>query len=231
MKPRVLWRMAAVALTALGFAGGAAAAAQEPYPSDATRTLCLNGAPRPACATFLIVEVQGVLPVLRSTRSVRWFAGHQAEVSPFGDRLQWELGLMHNVSDRWALGGAVRLGEGSTGVLTGLTVRARRWLSADLGLDLSAGAAFVAPSSPGDDGRITGFLADARLNFADDVYAGLRYERADVAPFDGPDGFYDPGGSPDALSLLLGLGSEWAIGGSAALGLALVILLASTDWS
>ena len=65
--------------------------------------------------------MQGVLPLLRSTRSVRWSPDYPIEETPYEERLQWEPGLMHNVSEDWAVGGAVRLGAGSTDVLTGLT--------------------------------------------------------------------------------------------------------------
>lgn len=222
------WR-AVVLTTILTWSGGAPAAAQEPEPPARPRTICLNGAPLPDCSTFVLVEMQGVLPVLRDTRTVRWSGGMEFEESPFAERLQWELGLMHNVSERWALGGTARLGSGSTGALTGLTVRARRWLAPDLGLDVSTGATFVTLSTPGRWGRGTGFLADARLVFQDDLYAGLRFERFGVDPFTGPEDRYDPGGSQDALSLLLGVGSEWALGGSAALGIALVVLLGTMD--
>ncbi len=194
------------------------------------RTLCWDGAPLPACATFLVTEVQGVLPLLRSTRSVRWSPDYPIEETPYEERLQWELGLMHNVSEDWAVGGAVRLGAGSTDVLTGLTARARRWLAPDLGLDVSAGAIFLADNGPGHYGRATGLMADARLNFGDDVYAGVRFEEVSLDPFRGSDGSYDPGGRPVAASILLGLGSEWAVGGSAVLGAALLLLLATVDW-
>ena len=203
------------------------AAAQE---GGDTRALCLNGGPRPACATFVVVEVQGVLPLVRNTRLVRWFGGHEMEDTPYADRLQWELGFLHNVSERWALGGTVRLGAGSTDALTGVTVRARRWLSDDVGLDLSSGATFLAVSTPERYGRTTGWLADARLNFNDDAYAGLRYEVVPIEPFAGSEDTFDPGGNAQALSVLVGMGSEWAIGGTAALGLGLVLLLSLVDW-
>ena len=73
-------------------------------------------------------------------------------------------------------------------------------------------------------------MAHARLNFGDDVYAGVRLEDVSLDPFRGSDGSYDPGGRPVAASILLGLGSEWAVGGSAVLGAALLLLLATVDW-
>ncbi len=195
----------------------------------APRAFCFNGASLSACRTFLVVEMQGVLPLVQTTREVAWFEGYAHEERAFTDNLQWELGLMHNVGDGWAVGGAARLGPGSTGALTGLTLRARRWLSPDVGLDLAAGVSFRAINSPGRSGRSAGLLADARLNFNDDAYAGLRFEQFSLDPY--ADSYtFDPGGPQRAVSLLLGVGSEWAVGGSAAVGAALLLLLTTVDW-
>jgi hypothetical protein len=207
------------------FVFGALVAA--PATLSAQKTLCLNGSPLPECSSFLIVELQGVAPVIQTSRPVRYFEGAAIEENAFGDYPQWELGMMRNVGDRWALGGAARIGPGGTGFLTGLTARGRRWLTSDLGVDVSAGATF---HSNGYGGRKTGPLADVRLNFRDDLYAGVRYESIYIDPIhlEHQD---DPGGRQHALSLLLGMGSEWAMGGSAAMGLALLLFLTTVDFS
>jgi hypothetical protein len=210
-----------LALTAPSLPGRLSA--QEPA---RPKTLCFNGSPLPACSTFLVTEMQGVLPVLSSTRSVRFDPhGPAQELDVFSERLLWELGLMHNVSDRWAVGGVVGLGSGSTDPLTSLAVRARRWLGPDLGLDLTAGATFRYPMS-GGTGRTVGGMADARLNFDDDVYAGVRIDQVHVPPYANQTGYQDMGGNQYAASLMLGLGSEWAFAGSGVVALGFLWFLA-----
>lgn len=208
------------------FAAPAALAAQ--------RSVCVNGAPKDECSSFLILEAGGLLPVAQSTRGVTWAPNDgPVEQTAFGDRLRWEVGMMKNVNGRWAVGAAANLGSGSGGALTGLTARGRRWLSPDLGLDVSAGASFQQRSS---GARRADPTADVRLNFRDDLHVGVRWEQIVLDPFRGVDSagqvyFDDPGGRQHALSLILGVGSEWAIGGSAALGAALLAWLATADFS
>jgi hypothetical protein len=138
---------------------------------------------------------------------------------------------MHNVSERWAIGGTARLGPGGgERAVTGLALRGRRWLTDDVALDVSTGATFVEHSTATTWGHETGLMADARINFRDDAYVGLRFEEIALDPFTDPHGGYDRGGRARALSLLLGTGSEWALGTSAALGLGLLALIALVDW-
>jgi hypothetical protein len=85
-------------------------------------------------------------------------------------------------------------------------------------------------ATPAWYGEKAGFVGDARLNFRDDAYVGLRYEHVPLATSTGPEGGFDAGGEQRALSLLLGVGSEWAVGGSAAVGLALIWFLTSVEW-
>jgi hypothetical protein len=207
----------------------AAVAGQDTAQAPQPREFCFDGGRLPRCRTFVIAEMQGVMRLAQSSRLVRWTDDDQYPAQPVTawdeDGLQWELGVMHNVSDRWALGGAARLGDGSTGALTGLTARGRRWVTDKIGVDASAGVTFVSASSPGDYGRKIGFSGDARLNFSDDAYFGLRYEQVPMKRGSGPNGGFDAGGEQRALSLLLGVGSEWAVAGSAALGLGLVLFL------
>lgn len=223
-------RMLILCLAAGGSALGVGDGLSAQEPDAAPASFCFNGAPRSACGTFLVVEVQGVLPIVQTSRRVHWYGGYTAEERSFGDRLQWELGLMHNVGDRWAVGGAARLGPGSTGALTGLTLRARHWVEENMGVDLAAGAGFHHLNTPGRYGRSVGFVADGRLNFRDDAYVGLRLEQFGLEPWTEMEAS-DPGGTQRAVSLLLGAGSEWAVAGSAALGAALLFLLATVDWS
>jgi hypothetical protein len=232
MRPATLGLIAAAALFALPATGSAQDTAQAPAPAE----FCFDGARRSKCRTFVIAEMQGVMRLAQTSRLVKWTDDPQYPAEPVSvwgedadDALQWEVGLMHNVSERWALGGAARLGDGSTGALTGLTARARRWMSEEVAVDVSAGATFHTASSPGDYGRKAGFSGDARLNFSDDAYFGLRYEQLPIEGKSGPVGF-DAGGQQRALSLLLGVGSEWAVAGTAALGLGLVLFLINGDF-
>jgi hypothetical protein len=194
---------------------------------SAPASFCFNGARRSKCATFVIAEMQGSTPLIRSTREVSWGGGPRIEEAFFGERLQWELGLMHNVSDRWAVGGAARLGSGSSGAVTALSARARRWMSDVVAVDVSAGAGFTTDSYP--SGPKAHFTADARLNFRDDAYVGLRFDQLRLAETNS-EWAYDAGGQQRALSLLAGVGSEGALGGSAAAGLGLILLLSLADW-
>ena len=134
---------------------------------------------------------------------------------------------MHNVSDRWAVGGTARLGSGSTGAVTALNARARRWMSDVVAVDMSAGASFTSDRYP--DGPKADFTADVRLNFRDDAYVGLRYDQVRLSAID-QEWSFDAGGEQRALSLMAGVGSEWALGGSAALGLGMVLLISLVDW-
>lgn len=217
---------------AIGLSASAALPIALPTALSAQRTVCLNGAPRPACSGFLILEAGGLLPIVQTTRGVSWSGQPPVEQTAFGDRLHWEVGMMRNVSGTWALGAAANLGSGPNGALSALTVRGRRWLGPDLGLDLSAGAGF---RDNGAGPRRVSPVADARLNVRDDLFLGVRWEQAVLPRVREVDSrgtvfFDDPGGRQHALSLLVGTGSEWAIGSTAALGLALIALIASVDW-
>ena len=221
--------MAAALLMALP----AVAAAQEHGAAEpvldqpAPASFCFNGARKSKCATFVIAEMQGSTPLVQSTRAVGWGGDQPREEGIFGERLQWEVGLMHNVSDRWALGGTARLGSGSTSAVTALSARARRWMSDVVAVDVSAGASFT-PNSY-SYGPKADFTADARLNFRDDAYVGLRYDQVGLAATSNEWSF-DAGGEQRALYLLAGVGSQWALGGSAAVGLGMILLLSLVNW-
>ena len=194
---------------------------------SAPASFCFNGARQSKCATFVIAEMQGSTPLIQSTRAVSW-GDAPVELGHFDERLAWELGLMHNVSDRWAVGGTARLGSGSAGALRALSARARRWMSDVVAVEVSAGASYEEDTYP--NGPKVDFTADARLNFRDDAYVGLRYDQVGLPSTRNEWGGFDAGGEQRALSLLAGVGSEWALGGSAAAGLGMILLLALVDW-
>jgi hypothetical protein len=147
---------------------------------SAQKTLCFNGSRLPVCSNFLIVEMQGVLPAAQTSRTITWVGGEAIDRTTFDDRLEWHLGLMHNVGERWAVGGAVGVGTGAANALTSLTARGRRWITDDVALDVGGGVLF-GPQEVGGGTR-NGTLVDARLNFNDDVYGGVRWEQMNVRP-------------------------------------------------
>jgi hypothetical protein len=214
---------ALLTLAAAWLALPAALAGQDTTQAHAPKAFCFSGAPRAKCRTFVIAEMQGSAPLFQSMRTVSWTPDEEPEqLGFFDERLEWEVGLMRNVSDRWALGGSVRLASADGGALQALTARARRWMSDEVAVDLSAGAHFIERIYP--EPRQAELTADARLNFRDKAYVGLRYDQATVVPSTNDWGGFDEGGDQRALSLLAGVGSDWALGGSAAAGLGLILL-------
>jgi hypothetical protein len=204
---------------ALGSAAPAAARAQDAPSAAPARSFCFSGARRPECGTFLVTELQGNAPLGQTSRTLESYDGTVMEKQLFEKQVQWEIGVLHNVSDDWALGASTRVGSGTPHVITAATARARRWLSDDLAVEASAGATFRTVESTVSLGTGIGLVTDARLNFRDDVHVGLRFEQIPLAAQTGPEGRFDEGGDQRALSLLVGLGSEWGLGGTALLGL------------
>lgn len=187
-----------------------------------TRTLCLSDTRFPGCANVVLVEAQGVAPLVRSTRSVRPnLELPPYEATPFGTGIAFELGLMRNFDERWAAGGVVTLGPGSTDALRALSIRGRRWVGREVAFDAAVGTTFVAG---GGGRRAAGLLADARLGFRDDVHAGVRWEAASLDPWESDYGTFDPGGTHHALSVFGGLGGDWAIVGTTVATGAFVVL-------
>ncbi len=203
-------------------------AAAAPSTRLSAQTLCLNGSPPPKCSNFLIVEMAGVLPVAQTTRTITYPGYPSIDVNAFDERLQWELGAMRNLNARWAVGGSARLGTGSSGALVGLEARARRRFDPLFSLDMSGGIGYVvANAGP----RRVAPVVDARVNFRDDFFVGLRYEQAPLSRSFQPGIYDDPGGRQHAVSLLLGTGSEWTLGGTALLAAGIALLLATVDFS
>ena len=132
---------------------------------------CWQGAPRPTCGGFVIVEMQGVLPLAQSQRGQ---TGSGLET--FDSQLEWNVGYLGNVGNRWAVGATVSLGTGAGGVLTGLRARARRWLGPQHSLELEGGMLRTqAMFQPGD---LTGVTAGVRFNVADRGSLFVRWGRA-----------------------------------------------------
>lgn len=183
----------------------AVAFAQEPSPTP--RVGCLHGAPRPACASFWLIEFQA---------SRGWLL-HDPPPSDFADRsftqYEWNLGHMGNVADHWALGATVSLGNGSDDIFTGVRGRVRRWLTPDLSMEVEAG---VAQSN--GDGRwypaLTAPSAGLRFNIQDRGSAFVRYDgfgAPDGRHFVGPDRPLEPWGRRAEVRGGIALGGKPAL--------------------
>ena len=200
---------------------------------------CFRGRRLPACKSFWIVEMQVSEPVAQTSRTVLetypvFDAQRTGSVSvlenrrtAFGRVIEWNLGHMANVGEKYALGGVVTGGSGNGGSgLTGLKVRLRRWLSSDFSLEAEAGAFWGNAQTVR---RSNGGTAALRFNIRDQ---GAIYMRWDMLPLreesrSGEYGHFDPGGTQHGLSVGVGLGSTPALIGTGGLGIWLAFLLSS----
>jgi hypothetical protein len=175
----------------------------------------------------VVVEASVRLP-LGSTSHVETLPQRTAKVQTFEEpELDWNFGYMANVSRRWAVGGVVTVGTGSSGALTGLEGRVRYWLDERLSLELQAGA--LRTDLGGRDTRDPpwGITADVRLNAGDNASLFVRWDA--VRPH------FDPrmewtGETQHAFFAGLGTGSTWAVASSAAGVLVLFILFSQADF-
>ena len=139
-----------MALTVIVVVPPRPASAQSSRDTDARRQVgCFRGRPLPAWKSFWIVEMQGSSPIVQSSRRVRVFSDPEQPglpdvytypVNAFASVLEWNLGHMVNLGDKFALGGVVTVGTGGGNALDGLKLRLRRWLNSDLSVEAEAGA-------------------------------------------------------------------------------------------
>ena len=196
---------------------------------------CFRGRPLPACKSFWIVEMQGSSPVAQTSRSViRVYSdptrsglpqASEYQLRTFDNVLEWNLGHMANLGDKYALGGVVTVGSGNDDALSGLKVRVRRWLNSDLSVEAEAGALWT---NAGSVRRSNGGTAALRFNIRDQGSIFLRW---DMLPLreesrSGEYGYSDPGGTQHGLSVGLSAGSVPALIGTGALGVTMLVLLA-----
>lgn len=191
-----------------------------------SRIGCFRGRPRPACASFWIVEMQGSVPLAQSARRVQQGTGPFIARDATESVVEWNVGHMVNVGEHYAFGGVLTVGSGNDDVLTGIKARGRRWLSSDVSVELEAGLARSNAGSTRFPG-VSGFTSDARLNIRDQ---GSFYVRWDVLSlpeqrFQGGD-YYDPGGTHHGVSVGASAGSIPALIATGALGLTYAVLLA-----
>lgn len=218
----------------LALASAAAAspvnAQQTPRP-DATEARpkvgCLRGQPLPACKSFWIVEMQGTTALLQTSRVVSYGGGYETATDAFEERLEWNLGHMVNLTPTFALGGTFTVGNGNTDALTGVRLRARRWMSRDISVEGEGGLLRTTAGGATYPG-VTGVTAGLRLNIRDQGSFFVRWDGVSLPEVRQTDSwiFHDPGGFHHGLSVGASAGSVPALIGTGALGLAYTVLLA-----
>jgi hypothetical protein len=160
---------------------------------------------------------------------VRWGSDNpETRREAFTETLEWNLGHMVNVSPGWALGGLFTIGTGNDDALTGIKLRARRWMSRDVSVELEGGILRTNANNAVYPG-VTGSTADLRLNIRDQGsffvrWDGVRLPSVEPILVPGEFGYADPGGFQHGISVGASAGSIPALIGTGALGLAYTIL-------
>lgn len=227
MKTMKMYVVAAVAVLGLLLSEGGGpragvAAQQAPSEAGSRQVGCFRGQPLPACRSFWILEMQAQAPLVQTTRPVLYGSGQVVGLTAFDAELEWNLGHMVNVSPRFALGGVLTVGTGGAGPLSGVKVRARRWLSDDLSVEVEGGLLRSDERYPVANGA----TGDVRLNIRDHGSFFVRWDGVHLSSNEQPGGVYaDPGGLQQALSVGAGAGSLPAVIGTGALGLGYLVLL------
>ena len=174
--------------------------------------LCWRGRPRPACAAFPLIEIQGMLPLV-SAEVPNPPAG---PLDVFGRRMEGSLGFMVNSGPRWAFGATV-FGGGSDqgGSQQGFRLRARRWVGQRSGVEFMAGTLR-------DHRNAEGFVGEVRLTRGDLFAFFVRWNGLDLPPkLDQPNGsVIAPGGFKQAFDVGGAVGSTIA---TALFGVALAL--------
>ncbi|MCA1791421.1 MAG: hypothetical protein LC667_16710, partial [Thioalkalivibrio sp.] len=171
-----------------GGAGNAAAQVGDEA-AEAQKVGCFRGQPMPSCRSFWIFEMQGQAPVVQSERPVFYQNEPPVQMTSFESDLEWNLGHMVNLTPDWALGGVVTVGPGAEDYISGVKVRARRWLNPDVSLELQGGLLRTDNRHPTPKG-VTG---DVRLNIRDQGSLFVRWDGVNLVEIGSPgDDYYDP---------------------------------------
>jgi hypothetical protein len=212
-------------------------AQSEPQDVPRQSTVCWRGRPIQSCKSFLVVEMQANVAVFSSSRARVRPGGSESRLTAFEHELEWNLGLMRNVSDIWALGGTASFGtRAESGPLTGLRVRARRWLDEDTpqagrgSVEVEAGLIATAVGVGPDAGTVWGASVGGRANIGDYLAVFARWDGVQA-----PGGTDSVGGEVEeafqhGLYVGAGLGHTWAVLGSAAFGGLILWLLSAGDF-
>lgn len=214
--PSRLWGGVRPLVIGLALGAGATPSVAQSPSGPAGRAACFRIRPAPACRSYWLVEVQGVVPVASSTQSDAF----RGNVSVFDDNnLEFNLGHMFNVTSGLSLGGAVTLGSGSGGVPDGARARVRWWTARAVSLELEAG---VVRTNLGSwvGSPLVGPSLGVRANLFDVGAVLLRYDRVDV-PSEGR----WAGGPASGVSMGASASSGSALVVSAIIGLGLAILM------
>jgi hypothetical protein len=218
-------------LIAVGMGFGAVRAAGQSRSRDSVpRIGCFRGQQLDVCRSFWILEMQGSVALAQTDRRIDYGDGTTYPIDAIGDVLEWNLGHMVNVNERWALGGVFTVGTGNSDLLKGIKVRARRWLHPDLSVELEGGLWRTDVGGlrwPGGNG----VTADLRLNIRDQGSVFVRWDGVSLSErtFPGWDpggaAYRIPGGFHQGVSVGASAGSVPGLVGSGALGLVYVVLL------
>ena len=143
-------RHATILVAVLAIAPFTSVTAQEPPQAQRSqRAWCFRGRPLPTCRSFWITEAGYGYALTGSNR-------HYAT---------WELGLMTNLDERWAVGGTflagIAFGDGAR-VGVGLKPRFRLWLDSSTSVELSPGVLLA-----GSEGQFPRFTGHVSVNFQD----------------------------------------------------------------
>ena len=190
------------------------------------RVGCFQGHPLPDCKSFWIFEMQGSVPLLQTER-VYYIDGVMPYHNPgFDSQMEWNVGHMVNHGETYAIGGVLTFGTGNTDPLTGVRVRARRWLTQDVSVEVGAGIVRSNATDTQFPG-VNGGTANIRLNIRDQ---GAFFVRWDVLPipeetYPAYSSYYQPARTYHGASVGVALGSVPALAGTGTLGVVFAVLI------
>jgi len=123
--------------------------------ADTGAATCFRGKPLPACTDFFLLELDNTWGIVAHPQ----FSGNSA-VSEDGRKIvNLGAGVMHNLSVRRAVGGAVSVGWGEWPRRRyAAELRERRWLSSRRAIDLGAGPLLVSTYNSANDANSPGRL-------------------------------------------------------------------------
>ncbi len=221
-------RVRGIAATlALAVVAPGPAAGQEADPAPAAPKVgCFQGHPLPDCKSFWIIEMQGSVPLFQTERLFYYAGNTPTRNDVFDSALEWNVGHMVNLGENFALGGVLTAGTGNTDPLTGIRVRARRWFTQDVSVEVEAGILRSNATDTQFPG-VNGGTADIRLNIRDQ---GAFFVRWDVLPlpeevYPAHSSYYQPARTYHGASVGVALGSLPALAGTGTLGVVFAVLL------
>jgi hypothetical protein len=172
-----------------------------------------------------VTEIQANVNVMTTTRIARDPMFPDREIDSFGHQLEWNLGVLRNVSNEWAFGPVGSWGTGSVGALTGVRLRARRWMGPDGSAEFEGGAVATDAGVGFSRRALWGPTIGARLNWGDHASVLIRWNAVDAPAAERASGIAVDAGFEQGIHFGLSLGHTWAAGTTAILA-ALAGLLA-----